>query len=590
MAKPKSADSILRNIKKQGKSEKSVPGVEIKAPIAEEMYLPNHSGDHGNIRASSLHIGNLSIDLVESGGADVLHQWEIRRAGATKGQIRFLDDSSFLVFEKDLSNAQIYSQFEHNTLNYIDWNGSAQDQVWNLGVTAGGDFEIKSTLATKGLQLRTGGAVNEFSTDGTFAGNSDTAVPTEKAIKTYVDAQSGGMNNNIIINAFRIAINGSLTQFNMIDGVVDEYQDESGVDTGSSTNEIYDAGDNFYTNASSSETAHYKLNDNAANTTVVDSIGSFDGTASTNTSNLTATGKINEGFTLVSASSEYVALGTSTSLKPGTGDWSMAAWIKLPTGSANATVLADRDTGSLGTKEGFYFKANPGGASGKMECVLEASNNEYKAYQTSVTVSDDTWHHFALSWDNSTDTMKIYVDGSEDTTPTKVNDDVLTGDDISNASNTNIGRRPNNQQYYDGELDDIRVYVGKVLSSGEVSTIYNSGTGTEASLSAAPADMTLISNNTEAETTPTNARIVILHEDVDAVTINTDIKAFASRDDGTTYTQITLADKGDFDANKKIFEGEVDISGQPSDKTMRYKITTHNTKELKEHGTSLAWD
>ena len=28
----------------------------------------------------------------------------------------------------------------------------------------------------------------EFSTDGTFAGNSDDAIPTEKAIKTYVDA------------------------------------------------------------------------------------------------------------------------------------------------------------------------------------------------------------------------------------------------------------------------------------------------------------------------------------------------------------------------------------------------------------------
>lgn len=30
-------------------------------------------------------------------------------------------------------------------------------------------------------------AVNEFSTDGTLAGNSDNAVPTEKAVKTYID-------------------------------------------------------------------------------------------------------------------------------------------------------------------------------------------------------------------------------------------------------------------------------------------------------------------------------------------------------------------------------------------------------------------
>ena len=34
---------------------------------------------------------------------------------------------------------------------------------------------------------RQGATVNEFSTDGTFADNSDEAVPTEKAVKTYVD-------------------------------------------------------------------------------------------------------------------------------------------------------------------------------------------------------------------------------------------------------------------------------------------------------------------------------------------------------------------------------------------------------------------
>jgi hypothetical protein len=38
-----------------------------------------------------------------------------------------------------------------------------------------------------------GVAVSEFSTDGTLSGNSDTAVPTEKAVKTYVDAAGTGL-------------------------------------------------------------------------------------------------------------------------------------------------------------------------------------------------------------------------------------------------------------------------------------------------------------------------------------------------------------------------------------------------------------
>ncbi len=41
-------------------------------------------------------------------------------------------------------------------------------------------------------------AINEFSTDGNLAGDSDSALPTEKAVKTYVDAQMGGISQDSI--------------------------------------------------------------------------------------------------------------------------------------------------------------------------------------------------------------------------------------------------------------------------------------------------------------------------------------------------------------------------------------------------------
>jgi H-type lectin domain len=43
------------------------------------------------------------------------------------------------------------------------------------------------------MRLQAGGPINEFSTDGKLSGNSDAAVPTEKAVKTYIDnfVQSG---------------------------------------------------------------------------------------------------------------------------------------------------------------------------------------------------------------------------------------------------------------------------------------------------------------------------------------------------------------------------------------------------------------
>ena len=49
--------------------------------------------------------------------------------------------------------------------------------------------ELQLGSITAGKQ---GATINEFSTDGTFADNSDEAVPTEKAVKTYVDGKVAG--------------------------------------------------------------------------------------------------------------------------------------------------------------------------------------------------------------------------------------------------------------------------------------------------------------------------------------------------------------------------------------------------------------
>ena len=48
----------------------------------------------------------------------------------------------------------------------------------------------RALIDSNGLALQSGTDVNEFSTDGTLGGNSDDAVPTEKAVKTYVDTHA----------------------------------------------------------------------------------------------------------------------------------------------------------------------------------------------------------------------------------------------------------------------------------------------------------------------------------------------------------------------------------------------------------------
>ena len=61
-----------------------------------------------------------------------------------------------------------------------------------FGPGPGAGLVIAPTGITSDLSLRLpqGATVNEFSTDGTLAGNADSAVPTERAVKTYVDART----------------------------------------------------------------------------------------------------------------------------------------------------------------------------------------------------------------------------------------------------------------------------------------------------------------------------------------------------------------------------------------------------------------
>ena len=103
-------------------------------------------------------------------------------------------------------------------------------------------------------------------------------------------------------------------------------------------------------------------------------------------------------------------------------------------------------------------------------------------------------------------------------------------------------------------------------------------------------DMTLVSDTFTAETAPSESSAVFLHQPIVAVTLNTDILGYISRDAGTTWTQGTLVDAGSFDSTTNILTmNAVDISGQPSGTSMKYKIVTANTKEQRLHGAWLAW-
>ena len=82
----------------------------------------------------------------------------------------------------------------------------------------------------------------------------------------------------------------------------------------------------------------------------------------------------------------------------------------------------------------------------------------------------------------------------------------------------------------------------------------------------------------------------MFQENVASITLNTDIVASVSRNGGSNFTTITLADSGYVvgASGQRILTGTATISGQPSGTSMRWKLALANNA-MKIHGVSLQW-
>ena len=80
-------------------------------------------------------------------------------------------------------------------------------------------------------------------------GTLNTSVSSLCTTATSVSSDVGGVQQNIGLLGFKMAVNDGLTVFNLVDGVVDEFHDESGTDESESSNDRYNADSDFYVNS-----------------------------------------------------------------------------------------------------------------------------------------------------------------------------------------------------------------------------------------------------------------------------------------------------------------------------------------------------
>jgi hypothetical protein len=87
-------------------------------------------------------------------------------------------------------------------------------------------------------------------TDGTITDADISPSASITSTKTEIDTDLADTNTpfNIGVLGFKHAVNEGLTIFNLVDGIVDEFNSEGGIDTSENSNAVYNSSSDFYAN------------------------------------------------------------------------------------------------------------------------------------------------------------------------------------------------------------------------------------------------------------------------------------------------------------------------------------------------------
>ena len=251
--------------------------------------------------------------------------------------------------------------------------------------------------------------------------------------------------------------------------------------------------------------AYWKMNEASGNLiNQATTVGSTDslGTAadSTTVANLTysQTGKVGNAISWNgTTSSSYAEVGTSSLydfMHSATAIWSFNFWYKKTAGSTSfRTILANNagGAGATGTRIAFY--------NGSFYQNIIISNAVSIITDTSTAVPNDTnWHMITMTVDLTlgSNDYNCYVDGVLETTVSQG-----AAGTANNAQRTmRIGDDGGGDGNHYGLLDEMSIW-SRVLTSAEITSLYNTGSGKEVTeLTSKPTNVQLGSRFEETDT------------------------------------------------------------------------------------------
>lgn len=223
--------------------------------------------------------------------------------------------------------------------------------------------------------------------------------------------------------------------------------------------------------------------DETSGITCYDSHGSHDGTIVDATIN--QTGIIDKAYYFPNyhPSAEYVEFDTFASeIFDGThSQMSVSFWYKTPSTLSQAYILGKYDfyLGTPGRPRSLYLTVL---ATGALRIFAGSGTSNYEYYTTSSTPCNNTstWYHIVMTVDLSTDTCKFYVNNSTAYSVGKTSYGNVDYFDDNDSINLHIGRVRNSNDTYsgiEGTVDMVGIWIDKILTTSQISELYNSGNG-----------------------------------------------------------------------------------------------------------------
>lgn len=165
-------------------------------------------------------------------------------------------------------------------------------------------------------------------------------------------------------------------------------------------------------------------------------------------------------LSLTASSTQFADGGDQTDFQFGTGDFTVMCWVKKA---------------ESGTDRGILSKCNGTSASGWIlrtnntdNFRIDLINTTIDQIQTSSAYSSTSvWYHITAT--RSGNTVTLYVNGISDGSGSS------SKNVTSSGNNFLVGKGVEDTTYYwNGLLDEVRVYKGRALTGSEILSIYQS--------------------------------------------------------------------------------------------------------------------